>query len=414
MPPRDNTYRDNNSSTPIDNMDHDDQDDDEDFDDDMSYDSEFDSEDDLDDAFGSFLMAAVHSQGEELRATRQAMVTALGAPELASNGPSPHELWKTFLSNLTSGESKVLKITDACFEKYACSDSDMTVEVVTVIQSNPGLTHVILGDKLLQHVQQVPLFQALSAHWTTLTYVKLVPGDGNLDVSAILQLLSTATGLTELELHNISLSQQQVEYFSQLLAASSLRQVYIFGIAVESKSLDTLFRGLSTLESLDELRLEGRAQSTVSTAALEQLLLHKQKWWRLSFDNLGLGDEHCSVIARMFARNEKCKAGDLLSLLSNPDITDAGFKTMFEVFFNKGRMGLIKVDDPRWVAEFDLVRSMNNLHGRLDVVPNGKIISKREWIDWVSKIGNQGWEAETKRLNYMWFALRQNPEVVNV
>lgn len=398
----------------MENMDHDDQEDNESFDDDMSYDSEYDSEDDLDDAFGSFLMAAVHSQGEELRATRQAMVTALGATELVTSGPSPHELWKTFLSNLSSGESKVLKITDACFEKYGRTDADMTAELVAVVQSNPGLTHVILEDRLLRHVQQAALFQAISVHCATLTYVKLVPGEGALDLSVMLQMLSTATALTELELHNISLSQQQVDYFSQLLAASSLRQVYVFGIAVESKILDPLFRGLSRLESLDELRLEGRAESMVSTEALEELLLYKQKWWRLSFDNLGLGDEHCSVIARMFARNENCKAGDLLSLLSNPAITDAGFKTMFKVFFNKGRMGLIKVDDARWVAEFDLVRSMNNLHGRLDIVPNGKIGSKREWIDWISKIGNQGWEAETKRLNYIWFALRQNPEIVHL
>lgn len=157
----------------------------------MSYDSEYDSENDLDDAFGSFLMAAVHSQGEELRATRQTMVTALGATELVTSGPSPHELWKTFLSNLSSGESKVLKITDACFEKYGHTDAAMTTEVVTVVQSNPGLAHVILEDKLLRHVQQVALFQAISVHCATLTYVKLVPGERALAVTDVVDRYSS-------------------------------------------------------------------------------------------------------------------------------------------------------------------------------------------------------------------------------
>jgi hypothetical protein len=105
---------------------------------------------------------------------------------------------------------------------------------------------------------------------------------------------------------------------------------------------------------------EYHTTALVSPEALEALLLNKKKWWRLGLDGLGLNDAHCHIVAQMFSRNETCKVGDLLSLLSNPSIGSQGYEEIFHVFFFKQRMGLIKVDDKEWEAKFDLVRSMNN------------------------------------------------------
>jgi hypothetical protein len=376
--------------------------------DDDSYDSddEYNSDEDFDEVFNQFLQA--HEQD--------------GLPnDPKKDIPTPAELWKIFLFDLS--ESKVLKLTDACVEKYGIIDSDLARDMVHAVVSNPGLTHVILENQILQMVNQVELFQALSArHAKTLTYLKLCPDQGTLNVNALMETLAHTKNLTELELHNLTLvSSASRQVLAEIFKASALRQIYILGIDVISSDdrrgcLDPLFRAWSMLEPLDELRLEGIGSPEspmVSTLALQELLLPKQKWWRLGLDNLGLGDEHCAVIADMFARNEKCKAGDLLSLKSNPKITHVGYKQMFNVFYNKGRMGLIKVDDAHWVAEFDLVRSMNNLHGRLDVVANGNITSKEEWIAWVSQLGSRGWEPDSKKLNYMWFSLREHPEMVD-
>ena len=244
-------------------------------------------------------------------------------------------------------------------------------------------------------------------------------------MEALLELLARAPHLTELELHNLVLQQNggQVDALAAIVKASSLRQIYVFGIGVKGSTdvgqLDSIFRALSFLQPLDELRLKGLGSpavgSLVSSSALQELLLRKQKWWRLGLENMGICDDHCFVIADMFARNENCRAGDLLSLTSNPAVTQVGYEKMFTVFYRRGSMGLVNVDDPKWEAEFDLVRSMNNLHGRLEVVMDGMLTSKKDWIDWASRIGTSSvWEPDSKKLNYLWFAIREHPGIVDL
>ena len=382
-----------------------------DYDDDASFESgddSFDSEEELDDAFASYLEAAC--EGNK-------------APDVTK---TPTEMWNEYLN----GQAKVLKLTDACCAKFELRDSNMANEVVQAIITNPGLTHVILGHRFIDLVDQIELFNAIATHHAnTLTYLKLnlEHGGSSLNVNAMLSTLTSTKNLTELELQNVTLQQtveRQVDMLARILQASSLRQIYIFGLDVEDDekqlgTLDPIFHSLSSLEPLDELRLEGSGNpitgSFVSVEALQQLLLQKQKWWSLGLDNMGLGDDHCAVIANMLARDEKCKVGDLLSLKSNPAITQVGYNNLFTVLYRKGRMGLVKVDDAIWEAEFDLVRSMNNLHGRLDVVLDGMITSKMDWIDWISRIGaSGGWEPDSKKLNYIWFALRDHPSILEL
>jgi hypothetical protein len=61
---------------------------------------------------------------------------------------------------------------------------------------------------------------------------------------------------------------------------------------------------------------------------------------------------------------------------------------MAALFFLKRRMGAIKVDDKEWEAKFDLVRSMNNVHSRMDSIDNGALVSGNKWVDWLEKLNS--------------------------
>jgi hypothetical protein len=104
--------------------------------------------------------------------------------------------------------------------------------------------------------------------------------------------------------------------------------------------------------------------------------------------------------------------GDLLSLKENPKLTD--YATLINISSCKARMGYIQLDNPSWVATCDLVRSLNNLHRRLDyVVPEtGGYPSKSKWIDWLSKISTLPWEDDTHKINYLWHTLLEKPEYI--
>ena len=94
-------------------------------------------------------------------------------------------------------------------------------------------------------------------------------------------------------------------------------------------------------------------------------------------------------------------------------------------------MGLIKVDDKNWEGQFDLVRSMNNLHNRLDfvvslpdsagTVPRARgqykakcsFASREKWMEWLAKLGTGlAWEDDKHRINYLWFTLLEKPEFI--
>jgi len=209
-----------------------------------------------------------------------------------------------------------------------------------------------------------------------------------------------------------------------------------------------------TTSPLDELKLIGnyhhhnhhnstarkKIPSAITPHALSALLQYKKKWWRLTLDGLGLQDEHLHVVTTMFRRDDTCKAGDLLSLERNPDISSSAYREFFEgCFFWKRRMGLIKVDDKAWEGQFDLVRSMNNLHNRLDYVVQESdtttaaitnttsqdgnndhyhqakcsFASQDKWIEWLAKLGTGlPWEDNKYRINYLWFTLMEKPEFI--
>jgi hypothetical protein len=350
------------------------------------------------------------------------------------------------------------------------------------------LTHAIIGTEMLRLMGpegQRRLFLAIASH-KTLTFLQLkgVPDPPRneaptshtisnigtrasmLSMQAVIAALGThdTPSLNEMELMGVIFpSRASIREWSSILERKrgSLRQVNLVGIeppadiACDSFDangwLDPILLALAapdadTATPLDELKLVGGTRQTLSVPSitphgLTTLLQFKKKWWRMSLDGMGLQDEHLHVLTTMFRRDDTCKAGDLLSLERNPNITSWAYQNFFEgCFFWKRRMGLIKVDDKEWEGQFDLVRSMNNLHNRLDYVvsigdhvssiapiPSStkhgqhhhqhkytcSFASRFKWVEWLAKLGTGlAWEDDKHRLNYLWFTLLEKPEFI--
>ena len=76
-------------------------------------------------------------------------------------------------------------------------------------------------------------------------------------------------------------------------------------------------------------------------------------------------------------------------------------------------MGLVHSDDPSWVATFDLVRPLNNLHRRLEYKDeNGRFTDTDRWMEWFQVLSNLPWIDEKRKLNYIWFTLLEQPEMI--
>ena len=372
---------------------------------------------------------------------------------------SPSDRWQEFLNTIP--RSKVFKITDSdCqemdLETFHHQHNQVLDELMTSIRTHPGLTHVILEGRFLQILQKNQQRNFFESFWTrhcaTLTYIRLGSDQCSphfLDVDSLFMVLRTVPELrqqelqsnmgillTELELRKISFDKtDQIISLEQVLNhATRLKQLNLLGIHVEDaiargpwltsstsstvvSLFDPILNAAAELVHLDECRLvclEASLVPLISPTCLSRVLARKPKWWRLALDGVGLEDQHCQVIAQAMS-DEDCKAGDLLSLTLNPAVSSLGWSQMFvDVLFQKQRMGLVKVDDAYWQATFDLVRSMNNIHGRLSFLDEaGSYTSRERWIEWLAKLSQISWEDEAHKVNYLWFTILERPDFVH-
>ena len=441
--------------------------DDEEEDDDEDFDDEDDEDAELDDISETELEEMAASTQRSLFMVQMQLANRRAAEEQATmdidtvhdaRHEIPHMQWQEFIHALTN--SKVFKVPDS--ECHTQLEGDMRPQTLVhdlsaAIQSHAaGLTHVILGGNFLQCIprqDQKRLFQALwTRHAATLTYLKLGSDDCPphvIDVEGLVSVLHMSLlqpphqlpeespalhsplhipdknnnnlHLTEMELRQMSISTpDQIASLVQVLSgASRLKQLNLLGIHIDTIQqglLDPLLETVAQLPQLDECRLCCTAPSPVpliTSSCLAQVLAYKPKWWRLGLDGVGLDDSHCQVLAQAMS-HEHCKAGDLLSLTKNPAVSTHGWNQLFDVLFQKQRMGLVKVDDASWQATFDLVRSMNNIHGRLQFLgESGSFASRVKWIEWLAKLSQISWEDEAHKANYIWFTLLERPDYVH-
>mmetsp|Transcript_12537 Transcript_12537/g.25962 ORF Transcript_12537/g.25962 Transcript_12537/m.25962 type:complete len:434 (-) Transcript_12537:481-1782(-) len=415
-------------------------DEDEDLDDD--YDSD-DEDAELDNISMSELEEMAASTARSLFMVQMQVATqqaAEDAEQIDVDHRSPQERWQEFMRNLPQG--KVLKIMDTDIKDMGMDESQqqnaVIGELIGAVLQHKGLTHVILGGAFLRAFQghQRNLYEAVwSKHFLTLTYLKLGSEECDpaiMDFSGLLNVLKTLRqptqedcrdlNLTELELVSFSIQHQEdiISLKTILSHANKLKQLNLLGIRIDKDIqapglVDPLLQTAAGIKSLDECRVsctEPASGTLLSPYCLVELFSLKQKWWRLGLDGMGLDNEHCQIIAQAMTQ-EACKAGDLLSLTLNPAITHQGFNKLFSVLFQKQRMGLVKVDDNYWQSNFDLVRSMNNLHGRLGFFESGSNISRIRWIELLAQLSQITWEDEAHKTNYLWFTILERPDFVH-
>ena len=357
---------------------------------------------------------------------------------------TPRELWEEFLQGLANATT--LRIGDESVVKYGLLDEghdpqEICNELLSTIRIN-NLTHIILGKLFFNLIRDEAIQQSflktllIQSADSKLKYLKL--GSDATDVEnpflktpVLLDAMLGATKstehwkLTEIELRGlVFMDQSTVEQMCLLLSRMpSITQINLFGASFTEKeyAVDPLLQTATKIPSLDELQINRTHASNVPlirSETLEKMFEKKPKWWRLGLDGLGLTDAHALVMSSAFTQKDTqatpCKVGDLLTLKMNPAITALGYNSLFQVLYNKQRMGLVKVDHVQYQATFDLVRSMNNLHRRLEFRGQDCEGWKRDrWIDFLETMSKLRWEDDCHKLNYIWFTVLERPDFVH-
>jgi hypothetical protein len=324
------------------------------------------------------------------------------------------------------------------------------------------IKHVILGTSVLQlwtPQQQVAIYHALAAeHSSSITYWKLGTNDVDelcgIPADQLLSILISTTWpcLTEFQIRGLEFyTIETIHHLVQLLrsVSSTIKLFNILGMVLSTNVimtscgvggalLDPLLQAVETIPQLDDVQLHRMALETnndnirnlphydstktenmldmtplVSSQALLHMLQVKPKWWRLTLDGMGLQDSHLQVLGSQLVSCKDCKMNDLLSLRNNPSLSSRALSQLYHVCINKQRMGLVLSDDGTLNALVDLVRPLNNLHRRLEYKDDqGNYSNVDQWLAWFQVLSNLPWLDETRKLNYIWFTLLEQPSMI--
>jgi hypothetical protein len=143
---------------------------------------------------------------------------------------------------------------------------------------------------------------------------------------------------------------------------------------------------------------------------------------------LGLTDSH--VLAIVDGLSTPGIYLDHLNLESNPGITAQGYGALLNLSNQANvieHVSLCKwderdehfVDEKAWEAKIHLVSHMNSKCGRLEYMANGTFTSEESRWKWLERVADlrrpYGWDEEewdAKHLNFIWYTLCQNPEMM--
>jgi hypothetical protein len=138
----------------------------------------------------------------------------------------------------------------------------------------------------------------------------------------------------------------------------------------------------------------------------------------LCLTSLGLGDDHCKVIAESLVQCNRSSKGALgaLELMENPAIGQEGYAYILWLLNCAHWLGKVTVDDKSWQAEFHLVANMNS-KGRGEFLQSGVFASKIEWVEWLARLAALDEENEKaddpNTLNFLWYTLSEKPEFIS-
>jgi hypothetical protein len=157
----------------------------------------------------------------------------------------------------------------------------------------------------------------------------------------------------------------------------------------------------------------------------------------LGLSHLGLGDDHCQIIATLLRKNDRAppvevvgKLGEFLpggavfgelDLSGNCQIGLSGYEAILGLLNREHWIGKVSVDDVGWQAKFGLVTEMNTQHGRGAFLQDGVFDSKAAWVDWIARLAaleNENANAnakvdEARQLSFLMYTLTEKPEFLS-
>jgi hypothetical protein len=219
--------------------------------------------------------------------------------------------------------------------------------------------------------------------------------------------------------------------------------------------LDPLFYAASGLGAFFVSTKTRSAHSTlVSPRALCALIVEEEYNRTLRLNGLGLTDSHVLAIVDGLSTPDTCLG--YLNLESNPHITAQGYGALMnlinrdnavgEVFgsHSKARWRGFCLEDKAWEGKLNLVSEMNYRYHRLEYLTNGTFTSvERRW-QWLESVvslpgsdeydewyeddvhpvyyenadhvrscdEDKNEEKDAKHLNFIWYTLCENPEMI--
>jgi hypothetical protein len=196
--------------------------------------------------------------------------------------------------------------------------------------------------------------------------------------------------------------------------------------------LDPLFFATSGLHTFGvSTKMRPVYSALVSPSALRALFVERNRFQRLiMLRGLGLTDSHVLAIADGLSSTYGTQS---LTLDSNPGITSEGYDALFRlvkgenVVYGPHWSTKFCVDDKALEGKLNLVSEMNAEYGVLMYLPNGTSPSEERRWQWLEKVAdlpmpdeksfgfsfcgtNEEWDA--KHLNFIWYTLCQNPDMM--
>jgi hypothetical protein len=196
--------------------------------------------------------------------------------------------------------------------------------------------------------------------------------------------------------------------------------------------LDPLFHVASGLNFFGvSTKTHSARWSLVSPTALRALFVDREgdPFRTLSLRGLGLTDSH--VLAIVDALSTRGNHLNYLNLDSNPGISAQGYGALLNLINQANLIGEyidmfgewfgFCVDDKVWEGKLNLVSEMNSQYRRLEYLTNGTFTSEEsrwKWLEMVVDLPSSAQEHreewDAKHLNFIWYTLCQNPEMMQV
>jgi hypothetical protein len=198
--------------------------------------------------------------------------------------------------------------------------------------------------------------------------------------------------------------------------------------------LDPLFYAASGVnEFLVSTKTRSVHSTLVSPRALRALVVEGQGSQRLYLNHLGLNDSH--ILAIVDGLSTRGTHLSKLNLESNPGITAQGYGALLNLINGTNAVGSVYLfstwygqdkkaweEAKGWEDKIRLVSEMNLEYGRLEYLMNGTFTSEEHRWQWLERVANlpssdkhsdyaqKKWDA--KHLNFIWYTLCQNPEMM--